>query len=227
MNKLTIRWIGQNGYILSDGQTTLCIDPYLSDVVNRVADRARMVDAPFSPDELNADALICTHNHLDHVDIDAIPLMDKEHMSFYAPTDCKQTLSELGVTHFIPFDEGAVCKIGVFELRAFFADHTVPSIGVMVTYGDTTMYFTGGTYYNQRLTQNKCDILFICINGKLGNMDVNDAIKLSNEIAPTTAVPNHYGMFESNTEDPTHFTALNSFIMEFNKEYEVKSKCLI
>ena len=65
-----IEWIGQAGYILSDSNTTICIDPYLSDVVNRVANRPRMVAAPFAPEELKADAVICTHNHLDHVDID-------------------------------------------------------------------------------------------------------------------------------------------------------------
>ena len=40
---LAIKWIGQSGYVLSDGMTEICIDPYLSDVVNRVAQRPRMV----------------------------------------------------------------------------------------------------------------------------------------------------------------------------------------
>ena len=73
MKELKIRWIGQGGYLLDDGQVKLCIDPYLSDVVNRVAGRPRMVAPPFAPADLKCDAVICTHNHLDHVDIDAIP----------------------------------------------------------------------------------------------------------------------------------------------------------
>ena len=73
--QLRIRWIGQSGYQISDGKTELCIDPYLSNVVDRVAKRGRMVEAPFTPDKLKSDAVICTHDHLDHVDIDAIPLM--------------------------------------------------------------------------------------------------------------------------------------------------------
>ena len=84
MSNLRLRWIGQSGYILSDGRTEICIDPYLSDVVNRVANRPRMVDAPFLPQELKSDAVICTHNHLDHVDLDAIPLMKKEKILFLA-----------------------------------------------------------------------------------------------------------------------------------------------
>lgn len=226
MSNLKIRWIGQSGYILSDGTTVICIDPYLSDVVNRVASRPRMVEAPIEPENLVADAVICTHNHIDHVDIDAIPHMNKS-LTFYAPTDCKETLSELGVTKYMPFDEGTEYKIGDFTIGAVFADHTVPAVGVTVEYGRTVMYFTGDTYYHEKLKNVKCDILFVCINGKLGNMDVNDAVKLANEIKPTTAVPNHYGMFESNTEDPKKFDVQNRFIMDFDKEYEVKDKCLI
>lgn len=227
MNNLKIRWIGQSGYILSDGKTKLCIDPYLSDIVNRIENRPRMVKAPIAPEELCADAVICTHNHIDHVDPDAIVLMKKENMTFYAPADCEKTLSELGVTKYASFDEGAEYEIGAFKIKAVFSDHTVPSVGVIITYGGTSMYFTGDTYYNERLAANRCDILFVCINGKLGNMNVNEAIRLANEINPKIAVPNHYGMFESNTEDPEKFDVPNRFIMEFNKEYGLKDKCLI
>ena len=83
---LEIRWIGQSGYLLNDGKTEICIDPYLSDVVNRIAGRGRMVNPPFAPDALKSDVVVCTHNHLDHVDIDAIPLMKKDRMLFLAPT---------------------------------------------------------------------------------------------------------------------------------------------
>ena len=218
---MKIKWIGQSGYLLTDGQTTICIDPYLSDVVNRVANRPRMIKAPLEPQELKAEAVICTHNHLDHLDIDAIPLMRKENMTFYAPSDCRGALTELGVKSYVPFDEGAAVHTGNFIIEAVFADHTVSAIGVVVACGGKILYFTGDTYYNERLKTVKCDILFVCINGKLGNMDVNDAIKLTNEINPKIAVPNHYGMFESNTEDPEKFDVPQRFIMDFNKEYNI------
>lgn len=224
---LKIKWIGQSGYILSDGKNTICIDPYLSDVVNRIANRPRMEQIPIMPGELNADTVICTHNHLDHLDIDAIPQMKKDDAVFYAPSDCKDVLEKLGVVNYQPFNEGAVQQTGEFIIEAVFADHTVPAVGVIIKHSGNTMYFTGDTYYNTKLLKNKCDILFVCINGKLGNMDIKDAIRLTSEIRPKTAVPNHYGMFESNTENPENFKVSNRFIMEFNKEYEVIDKCLI
>lgn len=223
---LKIKWIGQSGYILSDGKFEICIDPYLSDVVNRIANRPRMVKAPFLPEELKSDIVICTHNHLDHVDIDAIPLMKKDNMLFLAPSDAKTQLVECGVSNFKEFDEGATVKIGNFELTAVFADHTVPAVGVIVKHNGVTMYFSGDTEYNEKLEKLKkydVDVMFICINGKLGNMNVDEAIKLTKIINPEVGVPTHYGMFESNTENPENYTSKLKcgFEMEYNKEYNV------
>ena len=227
MHDLTVRWIGQNGYLLSDGETEICIDPYLSNVVDRVAKRGRMVEAPFAPEELKSDVVICTHDHLDHVDIDAIPRMHKEKMRFLAPTHAHKTLASCGVAHPIPFDEGAVYDIGAFRLTAVFADHSVPAVGVIVEHGDVTLYFSGDTEYHEKLTalaERKIDIMFICINGKLGNMNVDEAVRLTEILHPRVGVPTHYGMFESNTEDPEKYLSRVpcGFEMKHNVTYSVK-----
>lgn len=228
MSDLKIRWIGQSGYVLSSEKTTICIDPYLSDAVNRVAGRPRMREVPVKPEDLCADAVICTHNHLDHVDVDAIVNMKKS-ITFYAPTDCEKVLSELGVQNYKRFDEGMEYEVGDFKIKAVFADHTVPAVGTIAEYGGEKLYFSGDTYYNEKLEEIKCDYMFICINGKLGNMNAEEAVRLTNIIKPKIAIPNHYDMFESNSENPEKYTknVENGFIMEFNKEYEVKNGCLI
>ena len=227
MGELKIRWIGQSGYLLSDGENTICIDPYLSNAVDRVAKRGRMVNAPFLPQELVCDILICTHNHLDHLDVDAIPLMNKENMIFLAPSHAEQTLAECGVINYIPFDEGAKFSLGAFGLTAVFADHSVPAIGVLVKHGDLTLYFSGDTEYNERLCELKdkaIDVTFICINGRLGNMSAEDAVRLTKIIAPRVGIPTHYGMFESNTEDPQKYVSALpcGFEMKYNTEYSVE-----
>lgn len=223
---MEITWIGQNGYILNDGKNEICIDPYLSDVVNRIAQRPRMVKVPILPVELKSDVVICTHNHIDHVDIDAIPLMKKENMLFLAPSDAENTLLECGVINYKAFDRGTVIRIGDFELEAVFADHTVPAVGVIVKHGGAVLYFSGDTEYNEKLESLKkynIDIMFICINGKLGNMNVHEAVKLTKIINPKVGVPTHYGMFESNTENPANYTSEVDcgFEMEYNKRYDI------
>lgn len=227
MGNLKIRWIGQGGYLLSDGQTTVCIDPYLSNVVDRVAHHGRMVDAPFPPEELSCDAVICTHNHLDHVDIDAIPLMNKDKMLFLAPLDAKETLVACGVTQYAPFDEGMVCEIGAFHISAVYACHTVPAVGVLIRHNELTLYLSGDTEYHERLedlADTGIDIMIVCINGRLGNMNVDEAVKLTEILHPKVGIPTHYGMFESNTEDPLKYTSRLDCgrVLEYNKEYDVE-----
>ncbi len=223
---LHMKWIGQSGYILHDGTTEICIDPYLSNVVDRIAHRGRMVQAPFLPEALKSDVVICTHNHLDHVDIDAIPQMEKENMLFLAPQDAEKTLFDCGVVNYQVFEEGTTVTVGDFELKAVFADHSVPTVGVIVKHNGMVLYFSSDTEYNEKLeklSEYGIDMMFICINGKLGNMNVEEAVKLTKIIHPKVGVPTHYGMFESNTENPKKYTSKleNGFEMEYNKEYNV------
>ena len=227
MSSLYITWLGQGGFLLRDGKNEICIDPYLSDVVNRVAGRPRMVAPPIAPEELQCDAVICTHNHLDHVDIDAIPKMPLDGMTFYAPADAREQLLACGVKHYHPFDEGARVQIGDFSVQAVFAAHSCPAIGLVIRHGGHTLYISGDTEYDERLealADEGIDVMFICINGRLGNMNVEEAIRLTERISPRVGVPMHYGMFASNTEDPKRYTAHipHGFEMELGRETSIK-----
>ena len=227
MNDLTIRWIGQGGFLLSDGDKTVCIDPYLSDVVNRVAGRPRMLPPPFEPEALECHAVICTHDHLDHVDVDAIPLMQKDDVTFLAPTHARETLLSCGVTEYIPFDEGSIFRLGGFELKAVYARHSVPAVGVMIRHGGICIYLSGDTEYDDRLrtlADENPDIMIVCINGRLGNMNAAEAAELTRAISPRLGIPTHYGMFESNTADPWEYLSRidSGFEMEYDKKYNVK-----
>ena len=90
-----------------------------------------------------------------------------------------------------------------------------------------TLGFWGRYGSNERLRDYKrfdVDVLFICINGKLGNMNVEEAIKLTEEIGARVGVPTHYGMFAVNTEDPTKYTSRvkPSFEMFVGVEYDAR-----
>ena len=222
---MKITWIGQSGYLLQEGETKILIDPYLSDVVNRVANRPRMIAPPFLPKDFRGDAVVCTHDHLDHLDPDSIAEFDKD-MLFVTPPSCEKHLIELGCNKRSIVDVGDVIKINNFTITAVPAFHTIEAIGLVVDWNGYRLYFTSDTLYDKHLEdmkEYKPDIMFICINGKLGNMDVDEAVRVTKAINPKAAVPTHYGMFESNTDDPKKFTSQlpNSFEMEFNTSYEI------
>jgi len=220
-----IRWIGQSGYVIRTQTTEVLLDPYLSDAVNRAAGRPRLVEAPVKPEEIRSDAIICTHDHLDHLDTDAIARMEKQQL-FLTTTEGRTKLRGMGFDHVQALLEGQSVIIGDMEITAVYAKHTVEAFGVVIGAENQTLYFSGDTMYDERLlkvAQYKPDIALLCINGRLGNMNVEEAVRIAKGIGARVNVPNHYGMFASNTEDPELFTAKldHGLIMEFNKEYDI------
>ena len=221
---MKIRPLGQSGYILKTKSTEIIIDPYLSDSVNRVAGRPRLLPIPINPSDISCDAVICTHDHLDHLDPDTVSHIN-ENQLFITTAEGKEKLISLGKTSVKALSMGETLKIGDITLRAVFADHTVEAFGLIVNTENKTLYFSGDTLFNERLfkiSEYKPDMTFICINGKLGNMNVDEALTVAKKIGAKTNIPNHYDMFASNSENP-HLFADNidgGFIMEFNKEYE-------
>jgi len=225
---MTVRFLGQSGYVLKTENSEIIIDPYLSDIVNRVAGRPRALPVPIKAQDISCDAVICTHDHLDHLDPDTVSLIDSRQL-FITTSGGKEKLAELGKENVIALNEGESIKIGDFEITAVFADHTVEAFGTIVRADGKTLYFSGDTLYNERLfdiAKFSPDVTFICINGRLGNMNVEEALITAKKIGAPISVPNHYDMFLSNSENPHLFADHidGGFIMEFDKEYSLTDK---
>ena len=222
---MTIRFLGQSGYLIKTENSEIIIDPYLSDSVNRVAGRPRLLPVPIKPSDISCDAVICTHDHLDHLDPDTVSLIGSKQL-FVTTNGGKEKLEALGKENVIAINEGESIKFGDFEVAAVFADHTVDAFGLIVRSEGKTLYFSGDTLYNERLfniAKYSPDITFICINGKLGNMNVEEALITAKKIGAKINIPNHYDMFASNSEDPHLFSDHidGGMIMEFDKEYRL------
>lgn len=222
---MTIRFLGQSGYVLKTKNSEIIIDPYLSDSVNRMAGRPRLLPVPITPSNIFCDAIICTHNHLDHLDPDTISPITPDQL-FITTNDGKEKLNCIGKENVIAINEGEHVNVGDFEITAVFADHTVEAFGLIVKAEGKTLYFSGDTLYNERLfdiAKYSPDVTFICINGRLGNMNAEEALVTAKRIGAKLNVPNHYDMFASNSEDP-HLFADNidgGLILEFDKEYQM------
>lgn len=222
---MRVRFLGQSGYIVETKKSKIIIDPYLSDSVNRIAGRPRCLPIPIQPESIDCDAVICTHNHLDHLDPDTVKQID-DNQFFITTNEGKQELAKLFKQNVAALNVGESITVGDFQITAVFADHTVEAIGIVVRADGKILYFSGDTLYNENLfkiSEHKPDITFICINGKLGNMNVDEAVITAKKIGAKINVPNHYDMFLSNSENPHTFTDQidNGFIMEFNEEYDV------
>ncbi len=222
---MKIKFLGQSGYIIKTEKAEIIIDPYLSDSVNRVAGRPRTLPIPINPQNISCDAVICTHNHLDHLDPDTVK--DINNGQFFITTnEGKSELEKFNKTNIAVLNRDESITVGDIELTAVFADHTVEAFGLIVKVENKTLYFSGDTLYNEKLfdiAQYNPDITFICINGRLGNMNVKEALMTAKRIGAKINIPNHYDMFTSNSENPYLFSENidGGIVLEFNKEYEI------
>lgn len=222
---MTVRFLGQSGYVIKTAGCTVLLDPYLSDSVNRIVGRPRTLPVPIRPQDVVCDAVICTHDHLDHLDPDTVGQMDAL-QRFITTREGKQKLADLGRKNVLALCEGESVKLGDMEIIAVYAEHSTEAFGVIVRAEGQTLYFSGDTLYNEKLFAVAAyhpDVTFICINGRLGNMDVEQALITADKIGARHNIPNHYDMFASNSEDPHRFAdrIRGGFIMAFDTEYRI------
>ena len=220
---MKITFWGQSGYLLKTKNSQIIIDPYLSDSVNRVAGRPRALPIPMQPEDICCDAVICTHDHLDHLDPDTAAAIPKGQL-FITTREGKRHLDKLGQTNVKALLVGQSITVGDMDITAVFADHTVEAFGLIVQAEGKTLYFSSDTLYNEKLFDiagYHPDLAFICINGRLGNMNVEEALVVAKKIGAKVNIPNHYDMFASNSEDPHLFAdhIEGGKILEFNKPY--------
>ncbi len=220
---MILRFLGQSGYILQSGKSMIIIDPYLSDSVNRVVGNLRLLPIPMAPQDIMCDAVICTHNHLDHLDPDTVQFIT-DNQFFITTNEGVEHLKAMGKTNVKALTVGESVEIGDFKITAVHANHTVEAFGLIVQAEGKTLYFSGDTLYDERLFEIAAyhpDVTCICINGRLGNMDVVQALAVAKKIGAKINIPNHYDMFASNAEDPHRFADHidGGTILEYNRTY--------
>ena len=220
---LSLWWLYQTGLVLkTPGGTTVVVDPYLSDAVLRTYQLPRNVPTPLDPGEVEADVLLATHSHADHLDPDSItPFMSHEGTQFVGPPMAVEMVLEAGVKaeRATGVARGDVLKFGDLTVRAVHARHlfgpepTPDAVGFVFESGDVSIYHSGDTEYDSEITSDTRGVTasFISINGTTGNMNAHEAAMLAWLQGSRLAVPFHYGLWrdqdygEGATLDPQLF----------------------
>lgn len=215
-SKAALWFLGQAGYVARAGKASVVIDPYLSDSVGRVApDFKRAYPVPLRPSDLAVDVFIVTHDHLDHLDPDTVAAYrhTKETL-FVAPHLAARKLVSLGVPeeNVQRLDCGETLDCASVKLTGVYAVPTsadvVDTTGYRVEFANgRSFYHTSDTAYSDVVAAAapKSDVLLACINGKYGNLNVAQAVKLAAAMRPRYAIPNHYDVMALNAENPESF----------------------
>ncbi len=219
--------VGQAGFIFKSKKGTLiCVDVYLSNCGERIEGNIgfkRLQSACLYPCELNFDAIIATHPHFDHFDMDAIPeMMSNGNTKLFASVNCEAETKRLMMKqdNIYYVKSGDSFTINDIEIICVPCDHGTgapDAFGLIIKIDGKTIYIAGDTclrFDNADIVKNivnELDVLIAPINGAYGNLNEEDCAKLSAYLTPKLTIPCHYGMFAAHGGNPGRF-------MEFMKE---------
>lgn len=221
--KVVAWWLGGTGFIfkLPDG-TRICVDPYLSNIVNNIFGIARGFPAPITPQELDAHVVVSTHTHEDHLDPGSIPQIAAAHPTtrFIMPPSATSRALGWGLSRqqVIAFSAGSEFTIDNVTLAHAPARHdagvpgweTPDAMGLFIRVAGQagnnpesgfTIYHTGDTEYDLRLRHlrtRKPDVAILCINGAGGNMNAHEAALLAWQLGAQTVIPMHHILWDRN-----------------------------
>jgi L-ascorbate 6-phosphate lactonase len=216
---VAVFWLGQAGFVFkTPGGRVAYVDPYLSDSVERLFAFRRVMAGVVAPRDVRTDAVLISHHHDDHLDVDAVPVIAaRTRARFVAPPQAAARLRELGVEpqRIVEVREGAEAGLGFVTVHAVFADHgelAPDAVGFVLDFEFTRVYLTGDTAYRPgRMTaasSMKPDLIIPVINGAYGNMTAADAAALTRDAGARVAIPCHFWMFAEHGGDPAAFRAV-------------------
>ena len=214
--------VGQAGFIIkSKSGQLIAIDLYLSNCVERIEGHKgykRLLPQILNATELSFDAVICTHPHLDHFDLDAVPEMMSKGVKLYCSVGCDKLVKQLQmeyyeeqITYVKPGDKDV---LGDFEIAFVNCDHgagTPDAVGVVLKVDRKTIYEAGDTCLRlDRMSEipQPLDVMIAPINGAYGNLNEEECVTLAEKLNPSVTIPCHYGMFASHHGDVGKFYEL-------------------
>ncbi|MCQ2602162.1 MAG: MBL fold metallo-hydrolase, partial [Treponema sp.] len=185
-------------------------------------------------EDLNADYILCTHDHIDHLAVETVSkAAASSKTKFIVPEGCVEILAELGIpsdriTGIADQETKVFEKFSVKGISTAHPVHQKDSNGkdrnlaFAISIDDRQIVHLGDTYYTARLEKalkelNAIDIFIVPINGMddekakagiIGNLSIEEAADLCSKLDVANAVPSHFDMVKGNTADPIEFEKL-------------------
>ncbi|MEI8197927.1 MAG: MBL fold metallo-hydrolase, partial [Phycisphaerae bacterium] len=207
-------WLGQHGFAVKLGHTICYIDAFLSPMAGR------QVPPLLNPADItNATLVLGSHDHGDHIDRPAWPLIAQAspHAKFIVPKLLQsQVARELHIPldRVLGVDEGITLTPEGVQVTAVSAAHEFldidlatglhPYVGFILTGNGLTLYHAGDTCLYEgmqaSLRRFPIDLAFLPINGRdakrlrsncIGNLTYQEAVDLAGAIRPGLVVPTH------------------------------------
>ena len=191
---MDVRFLGHACFELSDGDTTVLIDPFLTGNPK----------AAIGADDAAATTILLTHGHGDHIG-DTVSIAKRTGAPVVAIVEIAGELGEEGLDVRDPnlggtvkFDWGSVKLVPAWHTSTTPKGTVNTPAGLVISFGDTVVYHLGDTcvFSDMALVgkHTPIDIALMCIGGHY-TMDRVDAVDAAELIGAKTVIPCHYNTF--------------------------------
>jgi L-ascorbate metabolism protein UlaG (beta-lactamase superfamily) len=193
---MDIRFLGHAAFELSDGSSTVLIDPFLTGNPK----------AAVSADAMNPQTILLTHGHADHIG-DTVSIATRAGSDVVAIVEIANELSADGVAQVhdpnlggtVTFEWGSVKLVPAWHTSTTPKGAVNVPAGLIVRFAGQTIYHLGDTalFSDLRLiaeTDGPIDVALMCIGGHY-TMDRHDALHAAKLIGARQVIPCHYDTF--------------------------------
>src|ERR1700751_3468333 len=191
---MDVRFLGHACFELSDGDTTVLIDPFLTGNPK----------AAISAEDAAATAILLTHGHGDHIG-DTVSIAKRTGAPVVAIVELAGELGEEGVDVRDPnlggsvkFDWGWVKLVPAWHTSTTPKGTVNTPAGLVVSIGDTVVYHLGDTclFFDLALVgqRDPVDVALMCI-GVNYTRDRIDGVEPAKLMGAGTVIPCHYNTF--------------------------------
>jgi L-ascorbate metabolism protein UlaG (beta-lactamase superfamily) len=220
--RVAIWWLGQNSYVLKGAGLTLMVDPYFS----RPGDATRFVhdQAPITAEELEPEAVLCTHDHSDHTDPPFLLALAQHSPStqFFGPAESARRVTENGIAaaRVTALEKGQRLRVGQVSVEVLLSKtpevSDVGHFGYVFDFGGPRIYDTGDIMRGvtrepslmEPLRKAAPHVALITTSPTEEEFpDFAEAAELAGQLGARIAVPAHYDCFAKRTFDPAGFAA--------------------
>jgi L-ascorbate metabolism protein UlaG (beta-lactamase superfamily) len=214
---MEIKFHGHSCFELSEGGTTVLVDPFLAPN-NPVASA--------TAEDVEPTHIALSHGHADHV-ADAVPVAKRTGAHCVAIVELAKWLEGQGIEEVsdpnfggtVEFDWGYISLVPAWHTNTipgsaespFSAEHGIPigpAAGLLIKLGETTVYHAGDTclFSDMKLIARRSDVdvALLPIGGHY-TMDRRDAVVAAEFVGAPTVIPMHYGTFPAIEADAGAF----------------------
>jgi L-ascorbate metabolism protein UlaG (beta-lactamase superfamily) len=216
---MEIKFHGQSCFELSEGGTTVLVDPFL---------KPNNPIAVHTGEEVEPTHIALSHGHADHV-ADAVPVAKRTGAECVAIVELAHWLEARGVESVkdpnfggtVSYDWGYISLVPAWHTNTipgsgedpFSAETGVvvgPAAGLVIKIGETTVYHAGDTclFGDMKLIAERSDVdVFLVPIGGHYTMDRHDAVVACQFVGAKTVIPMHYDTFPPIETDAEAFKA--------------------